>query len=171
MVRHLRPPRSATRMMLALALLALVLRALVPAGYMPGSHDGQGGPFTLMLCYPPVGKTLSVALDAAVGHGAHHGGDHAGHHGDEARGESRDVAPAAMHLADAEPDADDDRISMQSCPFCMVAAQAMLPTADLTVQLAAVSASRLPVAMAVWHSPITAQGPPLGSRAPPFHLG
>lgn len=140
MFRHFRPTRAARQVLLGLAMLAFVLRALVPAGFMPGMDAGHGGPLVLMLCNA-AGEETSLALDFS------------------------DLVAEKDHGADSE------RMSSQDCPFGMVAAQAMLPTADIVLQLASVAASELPVAFYFGPWPISAQGPPLGSRAPPTHLG
>lgn len=118
-------------------MLAFVLRALVPMGFMPGMHAGHGGPLVLALCNP-AGEHASITLDLEL---------------------------------DKDHGASEERMSAQDCPFCIAAAQAMLPTADVVVRLAPLVASALPVPVHVGHSPISAQGPPLGSRAPPTHLG
>ncbi|MEM8982664.1 MAG: hypothetical protein AAGC71_06535 [Pseudomonadota bacterium] len=71
---------STTRRTVWLTLVALIVPALVPAGYMPTS---QG---YLALC--PAGlpsaalEVLSGALEAPT-HAAHHGQSHAHHHGDQ----------------------------------------------------------------------------------------
>jgi hypothetical protein len=173
MVRCLRLPHSDTRTLFVLVMLAFVLRAMVPAGFMPGSHDGHGGPFTLMLCNP-TGAQVAVTLDLGVAHGGHHDEHHDQSHGEHQRLALADWSQEGDHgreHAAVHEDADDEQMSMQGCPFCLVAAQAVLPTADVTVPLTSVGATTLPVAIYVGHSPISAQGPPLGSRAPPFHLG
>jgi hypothetical protein len=165
MVRRLRRPWISSRSLLALAMVGFLLRAMVPAGFMPGSHDGHGGLFALMLCNP-AGQQMSVVVDFGVAHAGHHGG-HEGVESVAMPDMGHDLGPDSNHDAGN----DDDQTSMQGCPFCIVAAQAMLPTADVRILLASVAASTLPIAVYVGHSPISAQGPPLGSRAPPSHLG
>jgi hypothetical protein len=140
MSRRFPHPRSAWRCLLGLAMLAFVLRALVPAGFMPGMVAGHSGPLVLMLCNA-AGEETSMALDF------------------------RDL------VGDKDHGAGDERMSSQDCPYGMVAAQAMLPTADMVLQVASVTVSTLPVAFYFGPWPISAQGPPLGSRAPPTHLG
>lgn len=66
----------------------------------------------------------------------------------------------------------DDGASSQSCPFGLVASQALIPALDVPVLAGAVF--RHPLLFA--HSgkalpPLPALGPPLGPRAPPLNLG
>jgi len=140
LVRNLRPVRVVRQYLLGLALLAFVLRALVPMGFMPGMDAHHGHQVVLTLCNP-AGEERAFTLDL----------------GDE-------VAQATDHTQD-------EGMSAQHCPYCLASAQAMLPTADIVLHVASVAASDVPLAVYTGPSPISAQGPPLGSRAPPTHLG
>ena len=142
LVRILRPARAVRQYLLGLALLAFVLRALVPMGFMPGMDAHHGNQFVLMLCNP-AGVESAYTLD--LGH--------------------------EFAQADKDQTQGDGGMSAQNCPFCLATAQAMLPTTDIVLHVAALVASDVPVAVYAGPSPITAQGPPLGSRAPPTHLG
>ncbi|QEI07686.1 DUF2946 domain-containing protein [Pigmentiphaga aceris] len=141
-LRTPRPAYAVRQYLLGLALLAFVLRALMPMGFMPGMDAHHGNQVVLMLCNP-AGVETAFVLDIGDSHAQ----------------------------ADAASTQDDQGMSMQNCPFCMATSQAMLPTADIVLHVASLATSDVPVAVYVGPSPITAQGPPLGSRAPPAHLG
>jgi len=140
LVRTLRPVRVVRQYLLGLALLAFVLRALVPMGFMPGMDAHHGNQVVLMLCNP-AGEESTFTLDL-----------------------DDELAQAADHTQD-------EGMSAQHCPYCLASAQAMLPTADIVLHVASVAASDVPLAVYTGPLPISAQGPPLGSRAPPTHLG
>ena len=55
--------------MLALALLAIVLKVMIPAGFMPGAESRNGLPFALVLCTGDGAKIVQPgdALDARHG--------------------------------------------------------------------------------------------------------
>lgn len=132
-------PRDAVRVrgVLWLAFLALLLRAVVPAGYMPDTralHDGRievtfcsaaGDLSTLRLALAPAGK-------GDAGAGAHSNAD-----------------------------------TGAQCPFGLLAHVTPAP-ASPTTPLALASGRPAPAAPAPLALPVQpAQGPPLGSRAPP----
>ncbi len=82
MSRHNAPPRNRTatrgRLMLWLALMALLLRALVPAGYMPDARALGAGRFEVTFCTAAgAPAALSAALialkDDKPAHGAQTG--------------------------------------------------------------------------------------------------
>jgi len=75
MMRHtaLFPQRSGSRLLLALALCALLLRGLIPAGYMPASGPDYAGALTFCVQAEPglaswSGQTPQPVQD---GHAAH----------------------------------------------------------------------------------------------------
>lgn len=140
LVRIPRPVRAVRQYLLGLALLAFVLRALVPMGFMPGMDAHHGNQIVLMLCNP-AGEESAFTLDLS----------------DE--------------VAQTSDRSQDEGMSTQHCPYCLATAQAMLPTADIVLHVASLAASDVPLAVYTGPSPISAQGPPLGSRAPPAHLG
>jgi hypothetical protein len=117
-----------------LALLALALRALVPAGYMPDARALHDGRLEVTFCSAAGGlSVLNVALSPD-------GGGKAGH----------DAAGTGAQ-----------------CPFGMLAHVAPAPAPALTpIVLTAGPHTRLPPAYRAL-PPQPAQGPPLGSRAPP----
>ncbi|MFD4841320.1 DUF2946 family protein [Achromobacter sp. NPDC058515] len=122
------------RGVLWLALLALALRALVPAGYMPDARALHDGRLEVTFCSAAGDlSTLSVALSPE-------GGGKAGH----------DAADTGAQ-----------------CPFGLLAHVAPAPAPALAPIL--VSAGRRTTLPPVYRAlpPQPAQGPPLGSRAPP----
>jgi len=115
----------------ALVAIALLLRAAVPLGYMPGSVFA--GEF-MVLC--PVGSANSFALLDTIragtgaghaGHGAAHtaGHEHHAHHGHAADGASADGTDAHAHH-DQHAGAVDDR-----CPIDSALSLAFLPAPDV----------------------------------------
>ena len=92
--------RIRTRPTLAALLLAatLLLRMLVPAGFMPGVAGGQ---FTIELCPGVVGPANGMAM-SAMGHHADHRPGNAPHH-DKAASPCAFAALAAPSLAGADP--------------------------------------------------------------------
>lgn len=62
LVRILRPVHVVRQYLLGLALLAFVLRALVPMGFMPGMDAHHGHQVVLMLCNP-AGEESAVTMD------------------------------------------------------------------------------------------------------------
>ncbi|MBB1596380.1 DUF2946 family protein [Achromobacter sp. UMC46] len=127
------------RGVLWLALLALTLRALVPAGYMPDVRALHDGRLEVTFCSAAGDlSTLSVALGGARGGGD--GGDPAGHDGAKTGAQ---------------------------CPFGLLAHVAPAPTPSLAPIL--LPAGRyVPPPPAYRALPaLAAHGPPLGSRAPP----
>ena len=78
---------------LALLLTVLLLRALVPVGFMPGV--GNDGRFTVILC-PGIGA-VSAAL--AMGHGSHAPMPGMAQHSDHAQHDRADSAPSRATVA------------------------------------------------------------------------
>jgi len=64
--RHLLPKRAtpAWRMLVCLAIVALLGRAAIPAGYMPGASPAHGGKVALALCSGS-GAVFDVLLDVS----------------------------------------------------------------------------------------------------------
>ncbi len=73
-------PNRSLHVLLPLALVGVLLRALVPAGYMPGSIE-TGLPFEL--CPEGLPASFTTVLDAGEPQSAHHHGGHDGHHGED----------------------------------------------------------------------------------------
>jgi len=123
--------------LLWLALMALALRALVPAGYMPdvgALHDGR---LEVTFC-SAAGAPPALALQLAA---KSRSGKNAGH---------------------------DNAGSGAQCPFGLLAHLTPAPAAAPAV-LAPAAARHAPPRPAARALPTQgAQGPPLGSRAPPF---
>lgn len=117
-----------------LALLALALRALVPAGYMPDTRALHDGRLAVTFCSAAGDVSmLSVALRSD-------GGGTTGH----------DTAGTGAQ-----------------CPFALLAHVAPAPSPALTPLLLA-AGGHAPLASPYRALPVQpAQGPPLGSRAPP----
>lgn len=96
MPRRMQPLRALIRMPVAalmLALLALCVRALVPAGYMPGSGEGR---FSVVLCEGATGaRTVTMAIPGA------------GKASDKAAQHSADMPCAFTALAQAALDGPD----------------------------------------------------------------
>lgn len=138
-----RPPRTVdalrVRGALWLALLALLLRAVLPAGYMPDARSLRHGTFEIAFCSVVGGlSTQYIALPPAGKDGG---------------------------SPDSHPGAD----SGAQCPFGLLAhvTPAPVPSAALLTR----SPPRQPasVTQARFALPLQpAQGPPLGSRAPPL---
>lgn len=136
-----RPPRSRgalrVRGVLWLAFLALLLRAVVPAGYMPDTRALHDGRLEVTFCSAAGDiSTLRLALSpddkGGAGSGAHSNAD-----------------------------------TGAQCPFGLLAHVAPAP-ASHTSPLALSSGRAAPPAPAPLALPAQpAQGPPLGSRAPP----
>lgn len=117
-----------------LALVALALRALVPAGYMPDTralHDGR----------------LAVTFCSAAG--------------------DLSVRRLALSFDGSKTDHDTAGTGAQ-CPFALLAHVAPVPAPALTTLL--LTAAAHPPHVSVYRAlPVQpAQGPPLGSRAPPL---
>lgn len=124
---------SRGRLVLWLALLALLLRALVPAGYMPDARALGAGRFEVTLCTaagapPALSATLTALKDGKPAHEAQTGAQ---------------------------------------CPFGLLAQ--LTPAPAFSLDPLPLAANPLPaVFQAQPRLPATtAQGPPLGSRAPP----
>lgn len=139
-----RTPRSVWQLLLCLTVLAFVLRALVPLGFMPAAQAMPDGKLVLSFCTAG-GMQMSLPMSL-----------------------SNESAAADAAAADAPADA----VPGSDCPFGLLAAQAMPPAPVLELLQGAVATRDVTVAF-VYQAlpPLPAQGPPLGSRAPPFYLG
>ena len=80
---------------------------------------------------------------------------------------------ATLNLSDkSDHGSGTDTATVADCPFGLLAAQAVLPTLNAAVILAAAFRRDLPAPFYTSpRPPLPAQGPPLGSRAPPSLLG
>jgi len=134
-------------MAVVIAALGFVLRALVPAGFMPDASALQAGHIELTLCSPGGASARAVTVDWSP--------------------PSR-MTPSADAPASAASDHPNDPLADGTeCPFSLIAAQGIIAPPELAVAM--VAAPFAPVAE--HHAPLAlalpAQGPPLGSRAPP----
>jgi hypothetical protein len=127
---------------LCVMLLALSLRALVPAGFMPDAGALRDGRLEMTFC-TSAGDVKTITVDAHHGHdGAH----------------ASDDAPAQQSQSN-------------DCPFSVLSTLPAMPTMALAlVGLPLLLAPIRPVLRAAPLPVVLSQGPPLGSRAPPFHL-
>jgi len=125
---------------ICLALLASLARAAIPVGYMPDAEAAKAGTFALVLCHS---YGPLPALEA--------------HHHDHEHGNHDDGAP-------------DDTSTGLECPYAIIAGPAILPDVALHAAFA-VYVTGL-IAPAAYHPApaLPANGPPLGARAPPYHL-
>lgn len=133
--------------MLCMMLLALSLRALVPAGFMPDAGALRDGRLEMAFCSGNGPQTIAVEL---------HGGMHHG---------------AAFSPAKSPADQQNPQSQSNDCPFSVLSALPAMPS----IALAAIGLPLLllSVQLAPRLKPLPAilfQGPPLGSRAPPSHL-
>lgn len=137
-IRPPRPPGAVrVRGVLWLAFLALLLRALVPAGYMPDTRALHDGRIEVTFCSAAGDlSTLRLALSP----------------------DGKGNAGAGTH-SNADTGA--------QCPFGLLAHVTPAP-ASHTTPLALASGRPAPAAPTPLALPVQpAQGPPLGSRAPP----
>lgn len=79
----------------------------------------------------------------------------------------------ALSMLEDGPDHADgsDAAALADCPFGILAAQAILPDLPAVLPLRALVRAQDPVVVQHARPPLPAHGPPLGSRAPPLHLG
>ena len=125
---------------MCLMMLVLSLRALVPAGFMPDAGALRDGRLEMTFC-TSAGGLKTIAVDIDT-------------HGDPV------------------PSSDGGQAHQSTdCPFNILTSLPAMPS--LTPVLAGLPLLAWPVLLAPRHAvrpPMPAQGPPLGSRAPPFHL-
>lgn len=130
------------RLIGVLVLCMLVLRALIPVGFMPRADDLRQGRFVMTICQG-AGGMKTIVLDAD--------------------GDPVDPATSSDH--------DEPSLHIELCAFSVLGSLIALPVILALLVLALLAMPRrfaLPrrklVEVATWH------GPPLGSRAPPLFL-
>ncbi|WP_143220707.1 MULTISPECIES: hypothetical protein [unclassified Achromobacter] len=171
----LRRTVRSTHVLPCLLLLAVVLRALIPVGYMPDPAALRQGIFRMSLC--SAGGAMSPMDMAAMGHGDR---DMSGMHGmahapgmpdmpgmQDMSGMDAATDAAAGDRSSHAPDSGDHSAGTE-CPFWAAAHVALhLPPVAIEPLLATLRDT--PVGFAVPDSlpPLPPAGPPLGSRAPP----
>jgi hypothetical protein len=127
---------------LCVMLLALSLRALVPAGFMPDAGALRDGRLEMTFC-TSAGDIKTITVDTHRGH---------------------DGAPAPDGAPNHQSQSND-------CPFSVLSTLPAMPSMALApVGLPLLLSSVQPVLRAAPLPVFLSQGPPLGSRAPPFHL-
>jgi hypothetical protein len=128
-----------------LLLLAVVLRALIPVGYMPDPAALREGMFRMSLCSAG-GAMSGMALPSQ------HGGMSMAHADDH----TAPMSHSGDHSAGTE------------CPFWVAAHVALhLPPVMVEPILAAPRVADVPPEIPASLPPLPAVGPPLGPRAPP----
>jgi hypothetical protein len=141
------------RFLYCLTLISFVLRALVPAGFMPDAaafHDGRPA---LKLC-------TSIGTRHASAHAAGHASAH-------------DLADASRHDPGhaSAPHQGDEAPAGSDCPFGLLLVQAVVPSIETAVLLAAAPVRDVAVRFHAVLAPLLPiPGPPLGPRAPPVNL-
>jgi hypothetical protein len=146
-VRPARRHVASWHIALFVAALGFVLRALVPAGFMPDAHALQAGHIELTLCSP--GKmSKSVTMDWS---------------------DADSTAPAFFGSAGsiAAPAHPDESLAATDCPFSLMTAQGIITPPGVAVVAVAASFSPAAPVAPVASPSVPADGPPLGSRAPP----
>ena len=136
--------------MVAALAFVLVLRALVPVGFMLTPSSLAPGWLSLTLCSSGTAQLITVPVReaAAQGHGHAHGDDHNPHHHDH-------------------PGHGTGSLDHALCGFAVASAGDLPPADGLTLpQRQIFVARREPVTRYGVMTPATA-GPPVGSRAPP----
>ena len=155
-----------------LALAGVVLRSLVPVGFMPGwaGAAGDGGEARWLIVCPtsPLHGALASPAPAPADPHAEHHGHHAGmDHGDAAALAAVDMAAADSHAGHDASQHGGHRIAAEhlSCPFAGASSPA-LPAADLACLVADHGTSTADVAAAADAiRPVRRRLPP--ARAPP----
>lgn len=128
------------RALLWMLLLAITVRGLVPAGYMPDARALEKGRVELTFC-TAAGTVSKISLSLTDD------GSDASHHGDQ----------TALGM---------------ECPFGLLTHVTAAPPATAPpVALPVHAAPSIPFDVSRALPPLPAQGPPLGSRAPPSLLG
>lgn len=167
---------ASLKMMFAIALAAMVVRAMVPSGWMIMADPETGRP-SIQLCSGKMFVPAPAAEPAAsthTAHGDHAGHDmadmHAGHHGHDMHGAAHDHH--AVHTSDpATPAADhgdhDHTIAEVPCPFALSSLVGLAGEAVLSLEPhmpaapdRAVPPVRGPPATRVIHASLPARGPP-----------
>lgn len=113
-MRHAVVNRPMSRWIISLLLVALAVRALVPAGFMPASDR----PFSFQIC--PEGFPAELLNRAEPAHAAHH--DHAGHehhHGGDSAAPGADSSTGTTH--------EHGSVRAEHCVFAAVASSGPIP--------------------------------------------
>lgn len=142
-----------TRLLMAFVLSMLAVRALIPAGFMPQAEALRQGRFVMTICLGAGGmKTVLVDADGVPVEEGASGINSSSSHGEGTR--------------------DEPSLHMEQCPFGMLAAMAVMPMAlPVVVSLLRVAVDiGGHVVRQLALPPLPAQGPPLGSQAPPSIL-
>jgi hypothetical protein len=130
------------RFVSVLVLCMLMLRALIPVGFMPRADDLRQGRFVMTICQGAGGmKTIVVDAD----------------------GNPVDAGTSGDH--------DDPSLHIELCAFSVLGSLIALPFFLTLLVLALLAVARrfeLPRSTVLNALPL--HGPPLGSRAPPFFL-
>lgn len=160
---------ASLKMLFAIALAAMVVRAMVPAGWMIMADPETGRP-RIQLCSGKMLVQASAAETAISTHAAH--GDHAGHHGHDMHASHDMHADHGMTvdtpLAPAADQGDHDHaIDEVPCPFALSSLVGL--SDDVLIALEphipasadrAVPPVRGPPAARIIHAPLPARGPP-----------
>lgn len=158
---------ASLKMMFAIALAAMIVRAMVPVGWMI-AHDPETGRITLELCS---GKsTLAAPVQASqtpAQHHADHHDPHAHHMGHHDMAEASHDMHDGHGAQDAPGDHDHD-YSEPACPVAMASVVGVSDTPALTgepVVFASIDHELPPVrgppAARIIAAPMPARGPPL----------
>jgi hypothetical protein len=142
MLSHARRPSVIQHFTLCVMLFALALRALVPSGFMPDAGALRDGRLEMTFC-TSAGDLKTITVDT-----------------------HRDTAPAS-------PTGDPSQHQSQTsdCPFGVLSSLPAMPALALAVVGSPVLFSIVQyVLRPAPRLAMPAQGPPLGSRAPPSHL-
>jgi len=126
------------------AAFALVLRVLVPAGFMPATTKLE-----LSLCLPGSGQYSGL------------------HSFDSQKRNAPDQATSGQNVLVVELERAPDSQTAE-CPLCMLLAQPYFPADDAPRVAAAQYAAIVTFASGSWAAPVAViAGPPVGPRAPP----
>ncbi|MEQ9315843.1 MAG: hypothetical protein RLN72_08310 [Henriciella sp.] len=158
---------ASLKMMFAIALAAMVVRAMVPSGWMIMADPETGRP-SIQLCSGKMFVPAAADEPADPEHAAH--GDHAGHHGHDMHGGAHDQH-AAHKSEPATPVSDDGEhdhgIAEVPCPFALSSLVGLAGDPLLALEPhipasidRAVPPVRGPPAARVIHAPLPARGPP-----------
>jgi hypothetical protein len=127
-----------------LAICVLSLRAFVPTGFMPSVEALRDGRFEMTIC-SGAGGMRTVLVDA---------------NGDLVK---------APHGSEGQ---DDPSMHLEQCPFGALGSLMAMPSvAPMVIGAAMIVRSLLLARRDTALPALPAQGPPLGSRAPPLRLG
>lgn len=159
---------ASLKMMFAIALAAMVVRAMVPSGWMIMADPETGQPRIQlcsgkMLVEAPTAAVPATARQAHVDHSAHHGADKHG---------GADVNTNAMmtdgpQMPAGGHDEHDHGIAEVPCPFALSSLVGLAGDVFLTLEPhipaapdRAVPPVRGPPAVRIVHAPLPSRGPP-----------